>query len=104
MDTDKHTKFHDNPIMNLMATSTVAIETAASRLNMSAIDLAEALQGGGIAELVEIASKLAAMVQEHNEWKPDNVPIHAVNDAEITYGDARRCRAILAKIRKEGKC
>ena len=62
-----------------------AFQSAASRLGISALDLAEALQDGGIADALELI-----------KYAVDNPDFNSE-----TFD--LRCRAILAKIRKKGE-
>lgn len=75
---DKHT-WNEGTRNNAIQTWSVdAITSAAARLGVPAIDLAEALQDGGIAELVQFA-------ESYKDYADSDV------------------RSMLAKIRKEGE-
>ena len=80
-----NTSAEDDKFIRHLVKCSNAFDSAASRLGISVLDLAEALQDGGIAELVDSLAEL-------RDWYLRNVGLPAC-----------RANAILAKIRKEGE-
>lgn len=81
--------------LEITESATKAFMTAASRLGISPLQLAEALQDGGIADAFEaLAGLMVGNTRYHDTWGTKSIPRDDALD---------KARAILAKIRKEGE-
>lgn len=52
-------------------------------------------------EMLEMLKVVDRLYQAHASRSPDEIPLHQVNDAKYTYGDARKIRALITKIESE---